>query len=71
MGNPLSTLPVISIQDDPPCSTALSRERHEAPPELTALSTAQQVRTREIGSLGELFVCHLDSGYLLNSDFES
>lgn len=71
MGNSLSTLPVISIQDDPPCSTALSRERHEAPPKLTALSTAQQVRTREIGSLGELFVCHLDSGFLLNSDFES
>ncbi|KAK2686428.1 hypothetical protein QWA68_014817 [Fusarium oxysporum] len=71
MGNPLSTLPVISIQDDPPCSTALSRERHEAPPELTALSTAQQVRTREIGSLGELFVHTLFGRYIDDWSFEN
>ncbi|KAH7142143.1 hypothetical protein EDB81DRAFT_899719 [Dactylonectria macrodidyma] len=49
-------IPSLPTQELVPHSSAETDENHRSPPELSFRSTAQQIRTREIGSLGEVFV---------------
>lgn len=69
MKSSISTMPATPIQEGFQDSTVFTRERPGSPPELTVRSTAHQVRTREIGSLGELFVRHFGFKFILTSNF--
>lgn len=64
----ISALPTSSTHEALLHPATMGGEGYGSPPELTAHSTSQQVRTREIGFLGELFVRHSDSTFLLISN---
>ncbi|KAI6753847.1 hypothetical protein HG530_013023 [Fusarium avenaceum] len=64
-------LPTSSIHEALLHPATMGGEGYGSPPELTAHSTSQQVRTREIGSLGELFVHTLFERHIEGWSFEN